>query len=265
MSNPLTGVAEAWSRVARDYRRYIVPDFLPAARTLCRAIGIAPGDRVVDVACGPGTATFMAHELGAAQVVGVDFAREMVRVAREGIVGVPDVHFAVADARALPLESGRFDVVISSFGLVFAPDPALAAAEAARVLRARGRLGLLAWPPDGSVGQYQKVAFQYLAIPPGAHDPFEWGTPARARSWLRGFAEVELLPIEVPFSAASPAEAWRILRSATGRVAAGYGALEPLGQARLDRDMEAFFDAFRRPDGQVYWVREALVIRGVRR
>jgi SAM-dependent methyltransferase len=264
MIGPLTGIPRAWSRVAREYRRHIVPGFLPAARTLCRAAGIGPGDVVLDVACGPGTATFIAHEFGASRVVGVDFAREMVALAREESASAGGPRFAVADALALPLPDEHFDVVISSFGLVFAPDPALAAAEAARVLRPRGRLGLLAWPPNGSVGAYQQIVLRHLDVPPGTHDPFQWGAPAQARAWLGRFRQVELLPIDVPFQAESAAAAWHILRTATGRVAAAYEGLDPRARAGLDSEMEAFFTTFRHPGGGVSWVREALVIRAVR-
>ncbi len=264
MASPLTGAPDAWSRVAREYRRHIVPDFLPAARTLCRAAGIQAGALVLDIACGPGTATFIAHELGATRVVGVDFARAMVALAQQETPAAAAVHFAVGDALLLPFSSGRFDVVISSFGLVFAPEPARAASEAARVLQPGGRLALLAWPPDGTVGAYQELAFRYLEIPPATHDPFRWGVPAQARLWLERFRDVELLPIDVPFRAESPAAAWRILRTATGRIAASYAALDAPTQTRLDRDMEAFFSQFRKPTGEVCWVREAFVVRGVR-
>lgn len=264
MASPLTGMPEAWSRVAPDYRRYIVPDFLPAARTLCQAAGIGPGDAVLDVACGPGTASFIAHELGAARVVGVDFARNMVVLAREEIRGAAGIQFSLGDALLLPFASGRFDVVISSFGLVFAPQPARAAEEAARVLRSGGRLGLLAWPPHGTVGLYQELAFRYLDVPSGGHDPFQWGVPAQARAWLERFSDVETRPIEVPFRAASPADAWRVLRTATGRIAAAYAALDGAARNRLDADMTDFFARFVRPNGEIYWVQEACVIRGIR-
>ena len=265
MNLPHTGMPQAWSSVARDYRRHIAPDLAPAARQLCRAVGIAAGDRVLDIACGPGTAAFAARERGAVRVVGVDYARGMCAAAREDPRGIPPLHCVVADALCLPVATAGFDVVISSFGLVFAADPFVAAAEAARVLRPAGRLGLLAWPPDGSVGAYQEAAFRYLAVPQGAHDPFQWGVPWRARAWLgAAFDGVEFDPIEVPFEAASPAAAWAVLRTATGRVAAGYAELDHEARARLDADMERFFERFRRADGRVYWLREAFVIRGVR-
>jgi SAM-dependent methyltransferase len=265
MDHPITGMPQAWSRVARDYRRHIAPDFVPAARELCRAVGIVAGDRVLDIACGPGTAAFAARERGAVRVVGVDYARGMCAAAREDPRWIPPLYCVVADALSLPLGTAGFDVVISSFGLVFAADPVVAAAEAARVLRPGGRLGLLAWPPGGSIGAYQEAAFRYLAIPPSVHDPFQWGVPGRARAWLgAAFASVEFDPIEVPFEAASPGAAWGVLRTATGRVAAGYAELDAEARRRLDAEMERFFEPFRRADGRIYWPREAFVIRGVR-
>ena len=265
MSHPALGMPQAWSRVARDYRRHIAPDFLPAARTMCRAVGIAPGDRVLDIACGPGTAALAARELGAGRVAGVDYARGMIAAADADAGARPAVCYAVADALALPFADASFDVVISSFGLIFAADPKLAAAEAARVLPPGGRVGLLVWPPGGSVGAYQEAAFRHLAVPPGRHDPFQWGTPERARSWLgTAFSAVTLEPIDVPFEAASPAAAWNVFRTAAGRVAAAYAALDAAAQARLDAEMVRFFEPFRRTDGRVLWPREAFVVRGTR-
>jgi ubiquinone/menaquinone biosynthesis C-methylase UbiE len=257
----LVGMPEAWSRVAREYRRHIVPDFLPAARALCRAVGVGPTDRVLDAACGPGTAAIAARERGAVHVVGFDYAPMMVAVAREEAAGQGGLTYLIGNALALPFAAGTFDVLVSSFGLIFAPDPVVAVREAARVLRPAARLGLLVWPPDGSIGAYQAAAFRHLAVPASSHDPFQWGVPARARAWLgEAFTSVEVQPIEVPFEAASPADAWRVLRTATGRVAAAYDALDAEGCRRLDAEMERFFEPFRRSDGGVHWPREAAII-----
>src|SRR5918994_33733 len=171
----MLGMPAAWSRVAREYHRQIAPDFAPAARRLCEGLGVGPADRVLDVACGPGTAAVAARGLGAREVVGIDYAADMLFVARAEAHGDPAFRYVAANALALPFAAERFDVVISSFGLIFARDPGLAVQECARVLRADGRLGLLVWPPDGSIGEYQRIAFRHLDIPPDAHDPFQWG------------------------------------------------------------------------------------------
>ncbi|HEU5169200.1 MAG TPA: class I SAM-dependent methyltransferase [Gemmatimonadales bacterium] len=83
------GLPQVWSRVARQYRHRIAPDFLPAARRLCRVVGIGGDDRVLDIACGPGTAAFAALETGGRQVVGVDFAAEMIAWATRDAAGRP--------------------------------------------------------------------------------------------------------------------------------------------------------------------------------
>jgi ubiquinone/menaquinone biosynthesis C-methylase UbiE len=257
----MIGMSAAWSRVAREYHRQIAPDFAPAARRLCLELGVGPGDRVLDVACGPGTAAVAARNLRAGEVVGVDYAPDMLVVARAQTRDDTALRYAAANALALPFPAERFDVVISSFGLIFAPDPDVAVRETARVLRPRGRLGLLAWPPDGSIGEYQRVAFRHLDIPPTAHDPFQWGVPARARAWLEpAFEDVEVIPLEVPFEAESPERGWRTLSTATGRVAAAYAELDADARARLDAEMIRFFEPFRRSDGRVFWPRQALMV-----
>ena len=257
----MIGMPAAWSRVARDYHRKIAPDFVPAARRLCEELEIGPDDRVLDVACGPGTAVLAARDLGARFVVGVDYAPAMLVVAKDAERAGARALYAGANALALPFGPGRFDVVVSSFGLIFAPDPRVAAAECARVLRAGGRIGLLAWPPDGSIGEYQRVAFRHLDIPPTAHDPFQWGVPSQAEAWLAPcFTRLQVVPLTVPFESESPGAAWRTLSTSTGRVAAAYAELGAAGRARLDAEMTAFFERFRGDDGRVRWGRQAVML-----
>lgn len=257
----MLGMPQAWSRVAREYHRRIAPDFAPPARRLCEELGVGPGDRVLDVACGPGTAAVAARKLGAREVVGVDYAPGMLVVAHAEAGADSAPRYAAANALALPFPPERFDVVVSSFGLIFAPDPVVAVQEAARVLCPAGRLGLLTWPPDGSIGEYQRVAFRHLEIPPTAHDPFQWGVPAQAHAWLSpAFVDVAVVPLEVPFEAASPQVAWEALSTATGRVAAAYAELNGEGRARLDAEMIRFFEPYRCSDGRVFWPRQAMMV-----
>lgn len=257
----MLGMPAAWSRVARDYHRKVAPDFVPAVRRLCEHLKVGPLDRVLDVACGPGTAAKVARELAAREVTGVDYARAMLFVARDDATTGGTVAYIAANAMALPFAPERFDVVVSSFGLIFAPDPAAAVRECARVLAPAGRIGLLVWPPDGSIGEYQRIAFQHLDIPPSAHDPFEWGVPERAQRWLAPlFDQIRIVRLTVPFAAPSPEAAWQTLSTATGRVAAAYAELAPEGRARLDADMTEFFRRFENADGRVYWERQAMML-----
>jgi ubiquinone/menaquinone biosynthesis C-methylase UbiE len=259
--------AAAWSRVAEEYARYILPDFVPAARTLCAYLEVGPADRVVDVACGPGTAALVAAELGAREVIGVDFAPDMLRVAgqRAESAGVAArVRFLEGDATALPLDDMSAEVALSSFGVVFAPDPEGAVAELARVLVPHGRLGMTAWPRDRGVGQYYARIYRHLPAPQG-HDSHRWGDPAQARAWLEPHFELLLAQtIDVPLDAPSPADAWQRLRS-SGRVSAGYAALDAAARDAMDRDLHAFFAEHADGSGRVRWPREALVLCARRR
>jgi SAM-dependent methyltransferase len=261
----MLGMPAAWSRVAREYRQRIAPDFAPPARRLCLELGVSLTDRVLDVACGPGTAAREARALGARSVVGVDYATGMVQVAQAAADGDAGLRYVAANALALPFRPGWFDVVVSSFGLIFAPEPSAAVCEAARVLRPGGRLGLLVWPPEGSIWEYQQIAFRHLDLPATAHDPFQWGVPRQALTWLAPvFKQVVIVSIEVPFEAASPASAWEALSTATGRVAAAYAELDRAGRARLDTEMLRFFEPFQRADGRVYWPRRAMMVMASR-
>jgi SAM-dependent methyltransferase len=135
--------------------------FEGAADALVAACDIAPGDRVLDVAAGNGNVAVAAARLGA-RVTASDFAPSLVAAgrARTEALGL-DVRWDEADAEALPYADGRFDAVTSAFGLMFAPRPEVAAAEAFRVVRPGGVVGLTAWTPDGFTGQVTALMGEY--------------------------------------------------------------------------------------------------------
>src|SRR6266568_4270207 len=118
------------------------------------AVGVAPGEDVLDVACGTGNAALRAAQAGG-RVVGVDLTPELFdagrRLAADAGVEVEWVH---GDAEELPFEDQSFDIVLSTFGVMFAPRHAVAAAELTRVLRPGGRIGLCAWTPEGIQGEF---------------------------------------------------------------------------------------------------------------
>ena len=96
-----------------------------------------------------------------------------------------DVKFEVADAEALPFEDASFDAVLSTFGVMFAPDQATAAAEMARVCRPGGRIGLANWTPDGFIGQLFKTLGRHLPPPAGVQPPSLWGIEAHLHDAVR--------------------------------------------------------------------------------
>lgn len=255
----------AWSSVAREYARSILPGFRPAARALCEFARIDAGDRVIDVACGPGTAAIEARALGAAEVTGVDYAAGMLAVARELTAGQTGFTFLEGNALELPVADESFDVAISNFGVIFAPDPERAAREMARAVRPGGRAALTAWLESDVTREYYDLVYQHIPRHPAPHDPYDWGVPARAAAWLgSAFAGIETRPLAVPFEAESVSAAWAILNRSTGRVAAGYATLPADARQAFDDAMHRYFERFRRDDGSVFWPREALLVRGRR-
>jgi SAM-dependent methyltransferase len=255
---------DAWSAVAQAYQKHFAPSLKPGVEALCRYAGIKRGDRVLDIGCGPGTASFAAHALGA-EVTGVDGAKGMIAVAEELAGSQRGITFLEGDLQDLPVPDASFDVVLSSFGIIFAPEPERAVAEVARVLVPGGRLALLAWPRAGAVGRYYDTIDRHIAPVAGA-DPHRWADLNQMRAWLGdAFDAVASAEVELPFTASSPEAAWETLRGSTGRVALAYQALAPAARTALDKEIVEFFWTCRKSDGTVVWPRKARMIRATRR
>src|SRR5262245_61234539 len=149
--------------------------------SLCEAVDVKGGERVLDVAAGNGNATLAAARRFA-EVTSTDYVQELLdkgraRAAAEGL----RVAFRAADAEDLPFEDGSFDVVLSTFGAMFTPDHARPAREMLRVVRSGGRVGLANWTPEGFIGQLFKVIGAYIPAPVGLKSPALWGTEAHIR------------------------------------------------------------------------------------
>lgn len=255
----------AWDHVAQNYLRYFVPGLRSAARELCDALRIGPGDRVLDVGCGPGTTGLEAARRGAAQVTGIDFAPEMIALARREGAGLGQVEFIEGDAAALPVLSESFEVGVSTFGLIFCPQPRQAMAELHRALVPGGRAGLLTWPRAGNMGKYYEVVFRHIAKPEQGFDPYDWGERPKARKWFgEWFGYLEFTATDVPFTAPTPKEGWDTLKVASGRIAMAYPKLSSTAQRAMDEAMVEYFNDFTLPDGTLRWPREALMITGTK-
>jgi len=154
---------------------------LPTAESLCEAVDLRAGERVLDVACGNGNAALAAARRFCA-VTGVDFVPALLDRARrraeaEGL----EATFQEADAEALPFPDGSFDVVLSTCGAMFAPDQRQTARELLRVCRPGGRIGMVNWTPDSYVGELFRTIGRYVPPPPGLDPPVLWGSPERLR------------------------------------------------------------------------------------
>jgi SAM-dependent methyltransferase len=149
---------------------------LPAAEVVVEEAGISGDETVVDVGCGTGNATLLAAEAGA-QAIGIDPAERLIEVAaataeRRGL----DAEFVVGEAAALPVAAAEADIVLSVFGVVFAPDPRAAAAEMVRVAKSDGRMLIAAWIPEGAIpGGVQMIRETMAEITGQTGDPpFPW-------------------------------------------------------------------------------------------
>ncbi|GAB5377586.1 MAG: hypothetical protein AcusKO_40480 [Acuticoccus sp.] len=179
----LEGPAAMWdaSGAAYDEVSYAISDAIAHA---AKRLDATAGERVLDVATGTGWAARNAAR-GGAMVTGVDIAPSLLEAARGLSAHIaPDIVFRRADAVALPFPDGAFDKVISTFGVMFAGDPARAAAELARVLRPGGRLVLAVWVPEGSVQRFFEVVAAFDDRPPPPANPFDWGDPDKAGALL---------------------------------------------------------------------------------
>jgi ubiquinone/menaquinone biosynthesis C-methylase UbiE len=158
--------------------------FVPAAEKLVAACEIGVGDHVLDVAAGDGNVAVAAARTGA-RVVATDFTPSLLAAgrARTESMGL-DIRWEEADAEALPYDDGTFDAVTSAFGLMFAPRPEVAVAEAFRVTAPGGVVGLTAWTPDGFTGQITSLMNEYLPVPMGTDQPTDWGIETTTRHRL---------------------------------------------------------------------------------
>ena len=147
--------------------------------SLCEAVDLRSTDKVLDVAAGNGNASLAAARRFA-DVTSTDYVPELLAqgLRRAEADGLPMVT-QVADAENLPFADGTFDVVLSTFGVMFAPNHERAAAEMVRVARPGGRIGLANWTPDGFIGELFRVIGRFVPPPAGLKPPAAWGTETR--------------------------------------------------------------------------------------
>jgi ubiquinone/menaquinone biosynthesis C-methylase UbiE len=214
---------------------------------LTEAADLRATDRVLDVAAGTGNATLAAARRFAV-VTSTDYVpalldRGRVRAEAEGFTNVT---FEEADAEALPYVDGSFDVVLSSFGVMFAPDHARTAAELMRVCRPGGRIALASWTPAGFVGHLFRLIGQYVPSIPGVRSPLLWGTDAHIRELFPRAAHIEHTARLFAFRYQS-AEHWvEVFRSFYGPVHHAFAALEPDRQAALEADLISLLRSMNR-------------------
>jgi ubiquinone/menaquinone biosynthesis C-methylase UbiE len=144
--------------------------------TLCEALDLRAGQKVLDVAAGNGNMTLAAARRWC-EVTSTDYVESLLELGRKRAEAERlQVKFQIADAEDLPFAGASFDAVVSTFGGMFSPDQDRTAAEMVRVCRSGGRIGLANWTPEGFIGQMFKTIGKYLPPPTGVESPAVWGT-----------------------------------------------------------------------------------------
>lgn len=203
---------------------------------LCEAVDLRAGERVVDVAAGNGNATLAAARRFA-EVTSTDYVDALLGRGKERASAerLP-VTFRQADAEALPFADGGFDVALSTFGVMFAPDQERAAIELARVVRKGGRIGLANWTPDGFIGQLFKIIGKHVAPPAGVKSPALWGTDARLGELFHGH-QIKTSKRMFSFRYKSPRHWLEIFKTYYGPTNRAFAALDPAGQLALEAEI----------------------------
>jgi SAM-dependent methyltransferase len=212
---------------------------------LADAMDLAPDSAVLDVAAGNGNAT-LAFARRWSKVTSTDYvdallARGRQRAEAEAL----DVTFQIADAEKLPFPEGAFDAVVSTFGVMFAPNQTQAASELIRVCRSGGKIGLANWTPVGFIGQLFKTLGGHVAPPPGVQSPGLWGT----QSWIEDrvgnhAASMSFTLRNFVFRYRSPEHFVDFFRKFYGPVHKAFLALDPERQSALDADLHATIAQF---------------------
>jgi ubiquinone/menaquinone biosynthesis C-methylase UbiE len=242
IDDPNAAARAAWA--LGDYHRFARQTVWPLGPVLVEACAISAGQRVLDVAAGTGNTAIRAAEAGA-RVVASDLTPENFAAGREEARarGV-QVDWVEADAQALPFDDGEFDVVTSSFGVMFAPDHRAVAKELTRVCRPGGTIGLLNFTPEGLIGDFFAVTAPYAPPPPaGALPPSLWGSEPHVRELFADRAQWRRLTrMTYTETAPGPRDYRELFKETFGPIVAIYASLagEPERLAALDRDLLDF-------------------------
>jgi SAM-dependent methyltransferase len=232
----------AWA--SGDYAR-IGTTLQIAGESLAEALDLSPDSKVLDVAAGNGNAT-LAFARRWCNVTSTDYVEKLLaqgraRAEAEGLT----VTYRVADAEQLPFENNTFDAVVSTFGVMFAPNQLKSAREMLRVCRPGGKIGMANWTAEGFIGQLFKTLGKHVAPPAGVDSPAQWGSKA----WIEEVLGAKGRSIAINdrafiFRYRSPEHFVDFFRSYYGPVHKAFLALDPAGQAALAAGLDATIQRF---------------------
>lgn len=216
---------------------------------LCEALDLRSGQKVLDVAAGNGNVSLAAArrwcEVTSTDYVPALLARGKLRADAEGM----KITFKEADAEALPFADASFDVVVSTFGVMFTPNQDRAAAELARVCSRGGKIGLANWTPEGFIGQVFKTLGKYLPPPAGARSPALWGTEARLKEMFGASSStIRAERRHFVFRYRSPEHFLDIFKSYYGPMLKAFAALDEANRQKLHQELMALIGTMNRAD-----------------
>jgi SAM-dependent methyltransferase len=215
--------------------------------SLCEALDVRSGASVLDVAAGNGNATLAAARRWC-DVTSTDYVPALLdagkkRADAEGHI----VKFREADAEKLPFADASFDVVMSTFGVMFTPDQDQAARELIRVCKPGGQIGLANWTPEGFIGQLFKTIARYIPPAPGVKSPGLWGTRARLEELFGAGAKmIRATERDFVFRYRSPMHWIEVFRTYYGPLHKAFGALDTEKQGALMNDVLALLESGNR-------------------
>ena len=215
--------------------------------TLCEALDLRAGQKVLDVAAGNGNVTLAAARRWC-EVVSTDYVPALLERGRERAAAERLlIEFREADAEALPFADATFDAVVSTFGVMFTADQDKAAAELVRVCKPGGKIGLANWTPDGFIGQLFKTIGKYMPPPAGVKSPALWGTGARITEFFGAQASsIQLEQRDFVFRYRSAQHWLDVFKSYYGPLLKTFGALDPETRTALTDDLFELIKRFNR-------------------
>jgi SAM-dependent methyltransferase len=213
------------------------------AELLVEAVDPRAGQRVLDVAAGTGNAALAAARRFC-DVTATDYVPALLDNARERAEaeGLP-ITLREADAEQLPYDDASFDIVLSTVGVMFAPDHEQAARELLRVTRPGGKIGLVNWTPEGFLGDFFRTMGKHVPPPAGLRSPMLWGSEAHLRGLFGdGISDLVVTRRMFVFRQHS-ARAWiDYFRTWYGPTLKAFDTLDSDGQERLTADLVAMIE-----------------------
>jgi SAM-dependent methyltransferase len=206
---------------------------------LCEAVDVHSGQKVLDVATGSGNTAISAARRYC-DVTAIDYVPELIGQAKERAAAERlEITFEVGDAENLPYPDASFDVVLSTVGVMFAPDQEKAAGELLRVCKPGGKIGLANWTPGGFVGNMFRTIGKHLPPPPGIKPPPLWGTEERLGELFgERISSLHTTRCSYVFRYLSAEHFIEFFRTYYGPVHKAFESLDVAGQDALARDLE---------------------------